>query len=43
MNLRQIDHLINGKTVASTDYFETLSPTTQVMPKSPAHNKHQSH
>ena len=26
---QRIDHLINGKTVAGTDYFETINPATQ--------------
>ena len=25
----QINHLINGKSVAGTDYFETVNPATQ--------------
>jgi 5-carboxymethyl-2-hydroxymuconic-semialdehyde dehydrogenase len=25
----RIDHLINGKTVAGRDYFETVNPATQ--------------
>jgi 5-carboxymethyl-2-hydroxymuconic-semialdehyde dehydrogenase len=25
----KIDHLINGQSVASSDYFETLNPATQ--------------
>ena len=25
----KIDHLINGKTVAGRDYFETVNPATQ--------------
>ena len=25
----RIDHLINGKSVAGTDYFETINPATQ--------------
>jgi 5-carboxymethyl-2-hydroxymuconic-semialdehyde dehydrogenase len=27
--MQQIDHLINGKRVAGTDYFETVNPATQ--------------
>jgi len=27
--MTRIDHLINGKTVAGTDYFETVNPATQ--------------
>ncbi|MCU0927560.1 MAG: aldehyde dehydrogenase family protein, partial [Hydrogenophaga sp.] len=26
---QRIDHLINGKTVAGVDYFETVNPATQ--------------
>ncbi len=25
----KIDHLINGKSVAGSDYFETINPATQ--------------
>ena len=28
MNMK-IDHLINGKSVAGRDYFETINPATQ--------------
>ena len=28
---QRIDHLINGKPVASADYFETLNPSTQAV------------
>ncbi len=29
MTMKRIDHLINGKSVASADYFETVNPATQ--------------
>jgi 5-carboxymethyl-2-hydroxymuconic-semialdehyde dehydrogenase len=29
MTMKKIDHLINGKSVAGTEYFETINPATQ--------------
>ena len=29
MTMKKIDHLINGKSVVGTEYFETINPATQ--------------